>query len=210
MIRDDASVAPAFTVTPMFPTFLFVHDHPHPVRINEDLIEFSYAARAADPNGRVISSRGGWQSNPDMRLRGEFQPLIRFIDKTIEIVKTYLDIVDRFELRISDMWININGKGSYNTPHIHGNSYFSGVYYVKTHPGCGQIQFHEPGNIREYHCPPYAQITPRNCFAQQCAAEPGRLCIFPAYVPHEVTENTVEEERISVAFNVAGVMGPPP
>ncbi len=208
MRPGDAPGPPSFTVTPMFPTFLFVHDHPDPVRMNDRLIEFSYASRAADPTGRVISSRGGWQSNPDMRLRPELQSLIRFIDETIARVKIYLDIVDRFDLQVSDMWINISGKGGYNTAHIHGNVFFGGVYYVKTHAGCGHIQFQEPSNIREYYCPPYAQITPRNCLVQQCAAEAGRLCIFPAYLPHEVTENTVDEERISIAFNIAGAMRP--
>ncbi len=209
MRPDDASSPSSFSVTPMFPTFLFVHDHPDSARMNERLIEFSYAARAADPTGRVISSRGGWQSHPDMCLRSEFRPLIRFIDETISRIKIYLDIVDRFDLHVSSMWININGKGNYNTPHIHGNAFFSGVYYVKTHDGCGHIQLHEPSNIREYHCPPYAEITPRNVFVHKCAAEAGRLCLFPAYLPHEVTENMADEERISVAFNVAGVMGPP-
>jgi len=209
MKADDAASPPSFLVTPMFPTFLFVHDHPDPAHMNERLVEFSYAARAADPNGHMVSSRGGWQSHTDMRLRAEFQPLIGFIDATINRVKIHLDIVDRFDLRVSSMWININGRGSYNTPHIHGNAFFSGVYYMKTHDGCGHIQFREPSNIREYHCPPYAEITPRNCFVQQCAAEAGRLCLFPSYLPHEVTENTSDEERISVAFNVAGAMGGP-
>ncbi len=206
MRADDASGRPAFTVTPMFPTFLFVHDHPDPGSMNERLIEYSVAARAADPTGHAVSGRGGWQSHTDMRLRPELRSLIRFIDETIGRVKVYLDIVERFDLHVSGMWININGKGSYNTPHIHGNTFFGGVYYVKTHPGCGQIQFQESSNIREYHCPPYARITPRNCFVQQCAVEAGRLCIFPAYLPHEVTENTVDEERISIAFNIAGAM----
>lgn len=106
------------------------------------------------------------------------------------------------------MWFNINGKGGYNATHIHGNTFFGGVYYAKAHEGCGQIQFHEPSNIREYHCPPYGRLTPRNAFVQQCAAEAGRLCVFPAYLPHEVTENTVDEDRISIAFNVAGAMPP--
>jgi uncharacterized protein (TIGR02466 family) len=208
MRADDASGPPAFTVTPMFPTFLFVHDHSDPGSMNERLMEYSYAARAADPTGHAVSGRGGWQSHTDMRSRPELRSLIRFIDETIGRVKVYLDIVDGFELHVSSMWININGKGSYNTPHIHGNTFFGGVYYVKTHPGCGQIQFQESSNIREYHCPPYARITPRNCFVQQCAAEAGRLCIFPAYLPHQVTENTTDEERISIAFNVAGAMSP--
>ena len=206
MRADDVTASPVFSVTPMFPTFLFIHDHSNPASMNQRLVEFSYAVRAADPNGRIVSSRGGWQSNVDMASRGELAPLIAFIDDTVNRIKSYLSIDERFALRVSSMWLNINGKGNYNTPHIHGNTFFSGVYYVKTHEGCGQIQFHEPSNIREYHSPPYSKLTPRNCFVHQCAVEAGRLCIFPAYLPHEVTENTVDEERISIAFNIAGAM----
>ncbi|NIP45139.1 MAG: hypothetical protein GWO29_01480 [Gammaproteobacteria bacterium] len=187
----------------MFPTFLFVHDHPDPSAMNQQLTAFSYGARAADPEGRSVSGRNSWQSQP-LRPHPELQPLMGFVEETIARVRVYLDIDARFSFRITDTWININGKGSYNATHIHGGVYFGGVYYVKTHEGCGHIQFHEPSNIRESHCPPYARITPRNCFVQQCAAKAGRLCIFPAYLPHEVTENTVDDERISIAFNVAG------
>jgi hypothetical protein len=41
------------------------------------------------------------------------------------------------------------------------------------------------------------------CYAAR-AAEAGRLCIFPAWLPREMTENTVDEDRISMVFNIVG------
>ena len=32
---------------------------------------------------------------------------------------------------LGNMWANINPPGGSNTPHVHPNSLFSGVYYVK-------------------------------------------------------------------------------
>lgn len=99
MRADDVTASPAFSVTPMFPTFLFVHDHSNPASMNQRLVEFCYAARAADPNGRIVSSRGGWQSNVDMASRGELGPLIAFINDTVNRIKGYLSIDERFASR---------------------------------------------------------------------------------------------------------------
>ena len=42
------------------------------------------------------------------------------------------------------MWANINPPGGYNKPHLHPNSHFSGVYYIKAPKNSGQIVFNEP------------------------------------------------------------------
>jgi hypothetical protein len=36
----------------------------------------------------------------------------------------------------------------------------------------------------------------------------GRPCSFPACVPHEVTENAVDADRIGVGFTIAGGVAP--
>ena len=35
------------------------------------------------------------------------------------------------EPKLGNMWANINYKDSFNRPHVHSNSLFSGAYYVK-------------------------------------------------------------------------------
>ena len=42
------------------------------------------------------------------------------------------------------MWANINPPGGYNRPHIHPNSHFSGVYYIKATKDSGDIVFNDP------------------------------------------------------------------
>ncbi|MDX1431315.1 MAG: TIGR02466 family protein [Gammaproteobacteria bacterium] len=191
----------------LFPTFVFGREHPAPQGLNETLLAFSYAVRASDEEGGIVSARGGWQSKHDMQKYPEFQPLVRFIDTTMIEVRSFLSIRESVRFYVCDMWININGRGGYNVPHIHGNSYFSGVYYVKTHEGCGEIAFHEPMKLREYFNVPYAEVTPRNCFQTRYRAVPGRMYVFPSYLPHEVTANEADEDRVSVSFNILAEFG---
>ena len=42
---------------------------------------------------------------------------------------------------MGNMWANINPPGGYNMPHIHPNSHFSGVYYIKAPKDSGNISF---------------------------------------------------------------------
>ena len=38
---------------------------------------------------------------------------------------------------IGNMWANINPTGATNSPHIHPNSHFSGVYYIVSNDKSG-------------------------------------------------------------------------
>ena len=51
---------------------------------------------------------------------------------------------------IGNMWANINPPGGYNRPHLHPNSHFSGVYYIKAPENSGQIVFNEPRSWSTY------------------------------------------------------------
>ena len=45
---------------------------------------------------------------------------------------------------LGNMWANINYPGGYNKPHVHPNTLFSGVYYIKTPPNCGKLICNDP------------------------------------------------------------------
>ena len=42
------------------------------------------------------------------------------------------------------MWANINYPGNANRPHLHPNSLFSGVYWVKAPEKSGNLMLYEP------------------------------------------------------------------
>src|SRR4029078_4905954 len=137
------------TFVPLFPTWLFSRDYPHPESFNDELRQLAKTIRAKDPIGRIVSNRGGWQSN-DLRTNPKVEPLIKFIHDTMQLIKKFLCVKEELDFSVKYCWMNINGFGSRNEVHIHGNAHFSGVYYVDVPEGSGEIEFKDPNShLRE-------------------------------------------------------------
>lgn len=187
---------------PLFPTWLFCLDHPNPEPLNDALRQLASAMRSADPGGKTVSNRGGWQSD-DCHKREQVAPLIEFIHDTMQHIKKFLSASEKLPFHVDTCWFNINGLGARNTVHIHGNSYFSGVYYIDVPEGSGDIEFKDPNSyLRAAHSFEYERSDVKNSLQLTYSPVSGRLLIFPSYLPHEVLENHSQSERISVSFNV--------
>lgn len=189
-------------ITALFPTFLFRKDHPNASELNAQLLRESNRMRERDPQGVTVSNRGGWQSKDDINDYPEFASFVSFVEEAMAEVKAFLSVDDDFTFRVGTAWINFNGKGDFNSRHVHGNSFFSGVYYVKVPENAGQIKLFDPNPIRICFHVPYKETAAQNCFNHTFEPVEGRMFIFPGYVPHEVTANLSDEERCSIAFNV--------
>ena len=90
-------------------------------------------------DGRIKSNMGGYQSH---NLDGEdkdLKPLEEEIKKYCRVMAEEHTLEQEF--RSMEMWLNINGYKDYNLPHNHPASVFSGVYYIKTPPNCGNIVY---------------------------------------------------------------------
>ncbi|MDX1514590.1 MAG: TIGR02466 family protein [Gammaproteobacteria bacterium] len=189
-------------VNALFPVYLFCKDYPDPEGLNPVLERYAYDLRDGDPDGRPVSTRKGWQSQGDLDRHQACRPLIRFIESTMLEIKQFMNGADSVNFFVRSCWANINPRGSHNAAHIHGNTFFSGVYYVKTPVNSGLIEFRDPTNVREVFHFDFKATTPENCFSQSYQPRPGRMFIFPGYLPHEVGENLSDEDRVSYAFNI--------
>jgi uncharacterized protein (TIGR02466 family) len=188
--------------TALFPTFLFTRDHGNPDPFNRQLVAHGERLQELDPQGVQISNRGGWQSKDDLHRQAQFADFVGFIEETLAEVKAFLHIADDVTLRIFACWMNINREGHFNVRHVHGNSIFSGAYYVQAPYGSGGIKIFDPNPVRDCFHAPYQVIDSKNCFYHEADSVAGRVLIFPGYVPHEVAENRSGEVRISMSFNV--------
>ena len=99
------------------------------------------------------------------------------------------------------MWANISPKGSHMGVHNHTDCDLAGVYYVKVPEGdCGNIGFHDNrpvlfGNsfiVQRYVGPSIVQRFPVE----------GNMYLFPSSLSHDVGVNNVDEDRISISFNL--------
>ena len=136
-----------------------------------------------------------------MNNKKEYEPLTReLFQMQKEIIQEeYLDI----KPRLGNMWANINPPGGYNNSHIHPNSLFSGVYYIKALPNSGKLQLMDP-RPGVQQCMPARKPgkLPRELWRETYYDPiPGRMIMFPAWMWHKVEQNQSNDIRISVSFN---------
>ena len=170
--------------------------------LNENLISEIYNMRNNDNTGFSKSNLGGWHSSPEPRLfDGEYINQLKKIITNLfskELLKT-----DK-HINITGIWANINYKGCVNSTHDHKGAYYSGVYYVKVPENSGNLYLLNPSlwytkvinENRELFTidkDEYKQV--------EYKPEEGDIYFFTGEIPHGVTKNMSNEDRISVAFN---------
>ena len=168
------------------------------------LVEFSYGYRFSDPIGRRVSNYGGWHSkNVYSSIHRE---LLELESKILEYARVcaYEYGIGEVNLSISNLWININETGHSNSIHTHPSSFLSGVFYVMAEPGQGDIVFHRcpSQNFIIQSNGPIRENNMLNASSVSFEPKTGRLILFPSFLPHEVYSNDLEEDRISISFNI--------
>ena len=143
----------------------------------------------------------GWHSTTDMHTKPEYQQLARELFKMQEeiFVNEHLDRGPR----LGNMWANINPPGGMNQPHVHPNSLFSGVYYIKSQPQSGRLKIYDPRPGIQTVMPPRKPGNPGKDLWREAYIDPvpGRIIMFPSWLWHSVEENKSNDIRISVSFN---------
>ena len=182
----------------LFPTCIHIFETEDFESIKDELVEHVYQENDKDPEGRIISNRGGWQSRDYIKD-----------DKILSIIRNIiyeLPVLDKGINFDIECWFNINCKGDYNNKHVHPNSDFSGVFWLKTPKECGNIVFESPHNFSSYmEMQSYTEKFKHDSgFTYNCIFKPveGKMLIFPSSLQHEVEPNESDEDRISVSFNI--------
>jgi uncharacterized protein (TIGR02466 family) len=108
-----------------------------------------------------------------------------------------------YYLSIFDLFCNINRKYSRHYAHRHQQSELSGVYYVKAPEGSADFIGHSPLEPLMMHVSP--QFFEENSLTkayENIPPQTGKLVIFPSWFLHEVDLHLIDEDRLSVAFNM--------
>lgn len=208
-----------------WPVPLGIHQFDQAPEVNATLARAFAAMRATD-----LAQQEGGQNASDVfyashdQLLGrvqlpEFQALISFIadslQKTIGQANSGVWPAGkmRLQLQMVGCWFQIQNGMAFHDVHTHGNCSWSGVYYVQcdapekrcAHPSLGQMN----GVTRFYG--PYtdwlsgAHMDIGNAYLQKntldVEPEPGKLVVFPSYLPHKAMPYEGEQDRIIVSFN---------
>jgi len=180
-----------------FPTLIYAEDFKLDTnQMAQNIIQWS-----KEDEGVKKTNVNGWHSQTDMHHKPEYKPLVDELFKMVQGVFNE-EFLDR-EPKLGNMWANINGTGGYNKPHIHPNSLFSGVYYVKTPPNCGRLICTDPRPGIQTCMPNRKKGEPPKHLWREIHLQPqeNRIIMFNSWLWHNVEPNQSNDPRISVSFN---------
>ena len=180
-----------------FPTLVYGKD----VELNNHQLAQDIVNWSNQDKGVSKTNVKGWHSTTDMHTKPEYSQLVT------ELMRMQKEIYDNEHLDrhaiLGNMWANINPPGGMNQPHIHPNSLFSGVYYVKSQPKAGRLKIYDPRPGIQLIMPTRKSGDPGRDMWRDANIEPieGRIVMFPSWLWHAVEPNDSNELRISVSFN---------
>jgi len=131
-----------------------------------------------------------------------FQRLETAIQQEVDRFARHLSFdVDNFPPRMTECWINVYRAGDAQEAHVHKNNVISGIYYAKAPNGCGELLFHSPiaDSMLE---PPKTATTDYNTPAVGITPVAGQMILFRSWLRHSVKPNRINDDRISIAFNL--------
>ena len=194
----------------LFPTPIYMKMVKDPQKMNKYLFPLIKAWSKKDKSEEKTNAGGGWHSPTDMNHKKEYKPLItELFDMQNEIFKDY---GMKPKPGLGNMWANINYPGSYNKQHMHPNSQWSGVYYIKVPKNSGTLWIEDPRPGPNLIMPRRLENLPKALWrAVKYPALEGQLIMFPSWVPHGVEINKSKEKgekgwRVSVSFNFIQVV----
>ena len=104
-------------------------------------------------------------------------------------------------VKLTNSWFSINRKHAVHDEHNHIPHVWSGVYYIQSDfDKDAKITFLNPNDSRW----PYADLKEYNnetSLEKTMHSSTGSIWIFPGYMNHKVSQQLVDNERISIAFN---------
>ena len=173
--------------------------------LNKELSECIYKLQAEDNDGIEKSNKGGWHSsNFELTVKSSVQNRFAIIVQKY-ILKVFHNNgwkTENKNIRIKAMWAIINKNGDFNILHTHPNCYLSAAYYVKAPEKCGKFQIENPNIAKRNFYPEIKRKNELNLNVAGIEIEEGDLLIFPGYLPHKVSTNESNEDRIVISFNV--------
>ena len=189
----------------LFPTIVQTTDYDD-AALNEKLVAGVEALRKKIPNtkpeGWIGSVYTTLHSDIDLLNLAPFSALKPLILREISRYAETLHIHAPTQyLRILDAWLNVYDRNASQEAHIHQNSVFSGIYYIKAPADCASVIFqsHEASLMIS---PTVTDVDELNSTSAAFPARAGRMVIFRSHLRHCVAPNEIDQERISLAFNV--------
>jgi len=185
---------------PLFSTPLYVN------HITDD--EFSIVAQAViNTNCPSLNTyEGNGYMSDDTVWLDNHTDVKNIMEKYLDdYVHKQLAISKRHQLSHCTSWVNLHKPGDVGQSHVHSNSMFSGVLYVKVDRDSGPIRFQYPSMIPTYMTHQIeVDLDDNNIYnMREAVINPNNkmILLFPSHLSHDIAPNQSSIDRYSMAFN---------
>lgn len=104
-------------------------------------------------------------------------------------------------IKTLDCWANISEPGCFQERHVHPNSHFSAIYYVKCPENSGNTIFYNQGSSENMFDISIKNINEYNCAYCRYKPVESRLIVFRSNIPHMVEVNKSNSDRCTISMN---------
>lgn len=194
---SDPIVHPLFSI-PVYTTNITGYDN--------DVLDFDNLDSADYFLNQYTTEQSIITKNQNILLDSKFSHLKSIIDSAVEdYVFGLLKFPTHIKLKCVCSWIVLGYPGSTTKPHIHINSVFSGIFYLKSEENSGDLVFSVPPTYNTYATstifPVPVEFNMYNSTSWSIKPKTNDIIIFPSHLDHSVTENKSGEVRAALAFN---------
>lgn len=185
-------------ITKWFPTSIYRCEDLITTKQNENLYQHTLKI------SKKISQGGkNWNSNVyntlttfDLRNDKLFDCVTTLVEENVNHFAKILG--SNCEYKCKDSWFNIYRKKDYQEQHIHSDSHFSAIYFLKCDENSSPVIFFNP--IQEMIELKNFQSNELNYANCKYKAIERSLIIFRSHVVHMVPQN-MSDQRITLSFN---------
>lgn len=209
-MRDASAAEGALRISSLFPTLVGEALLPGAAPLNRELAAWLRERERSERDVSPLTTvNEGWQSGLDV-LDADLSAVRRLRERIDVQIERFLEAWGQASFapgapaafRYSYVgWAVILRPGGFQHEHVHSKTDLVGVYYVEVPPAApgadvGGLTLVDPRSSRVASRAVWesAQLT--------LVPEPGKLVIFPSFVPHRVERVSAPGERISINFDV--------
>ncbi len=207
----------------VWPTHIGIHHYEMASNVNPLFRKIFHTMRVTDDyNGQ---NNPFYASRDDLLNRVKLNEWTDFVNFAVAAVRDTAKLANvgvwpegsvDLQIEIKGIWFQISNGGVHHDIHTHGNCSWSAVYIVDvdeherriSHPSYGVMN-----GVTRFYSPLFERLGGAysdfgNAYLQNATADfdpiPGRLTIFPSWLPHQAMPYQGERDRVIISFN-AGV-----